>query len=178
MSAHAELREATREAHDAIDAAFSALNLGERDDYAAFLTAHAMAFLPVEQALADSGADELFPGWLGARRADLLLADLDALGIAVPPPEQAPTYADRAALLGGLYVIEGSRLGGKLLRREVGEGLSAGFLNAETPPGHWRAFLAILDRLIYSGSEQRGATDAAIHTFQFFGRAAGRVIER
>ena len=54
----------------------------------------------------------------------------------------APNFSGLPALLGGLYVIEGSRLGGALLKRGLPAGTSARFLNAPAEPGAWRRLIA------------------------------------
>ncbi|MEQ7874573.1 biliverdin-producing heme oxygenase [Sphingomonas sp. ASV193] len=169
MSAHRFLRDETRAAHEAVDASFAGLDLAKRDDYAAFLVAHAAAFLPAEEALTAAGADLLMPDWSVHRRGALLAADLADMGVALPPPASAPRYDDEAAILGGAYVLEGSRLGGAMLRRQVGEGLPRRFLDAVQPPGRWRGFIALLEQKLYTEAEQRRARDAALSTFALFG---------
>ena len=91
----------------------------ERASYRAFLIAQAAAFLPVERALTEAGAAELVPGWTKTLRSPRLIDDLAALGISDIPEVAAPTYGDEAATLGGLYVLEGSRMGAAVLERMV-----------------------------------------------------------
>ena len=45
---HTHLREVTRSSHDDVDALFGQFDLTERKPYGAFLTAHAIALVPVE----------------------------------------------------------------------------------------------------------------------------------
>jgi heme oxygenase len=102
-------------------------------------------------------------------RAPLLAQDLVALGVKMPAllPLAPPTSA--AAKAGMLYVIEGSRLGGGLLARQVPAGLPSAYLSATHLPGEWRALLARLD------AEVDGATDAidsARTVFDLYKRAA------
>lgn len=178
MTAHAALRDATRQAHDRLDRRFSALNLSALSDYGDFLCAHAAAFLPVEQALERGGAPALIAGWHEIKRSDALKSDLNALALASPPPESAPEFEGRAELLGGLYVLEGSRLGGKILHKAVGNGFPKLFLSSRTPAGHWRAFVAMLEEMLYSDEDRAAASAAAVRTFQCFERAAGRVLTK
>lgn len=173
MTAHALLRAATRDAHDRVDAAFSAYDLTDDCDYAQFLAAHAAAFLPVEEALTDRGAEGLFPGWVVRRRGEALRADLAELGVAPLSPIAAPAFGGDAPLAGGAYVLEGSRLGGRLLATRVGPALPRRFLSASpTPDGGWRDFIALLERILYSDVERQVATASAVATFACFEQAA------
>lgn len=177
MSAHQALRAATRAAHDAVDRRFAGLSLDRPADYGRFLLAHAAAFLPAEQALTDAGAGSLIDDWDQLRRSPALHADLDALGLRPPPPAEPPAYADEAAVLGGAYVIEGSRLGGALLRRQVAPGLPRAFLDSVQPPARWRRLLALLDRALADRAAIARATEAALGTFALFRPMAGPVNE-
>ncbi|MGJ3630037.1 biliverdin-producing heme oxygenase [Sphingomonas sp. MMS24-JH45] len=116
LSASALLREATRPAHDGVDAADGRFDLGVREDYAAFLTAHARALPAAEARMAMLPFAATLPP-----RAPLLAADLAALDVAPPDPLALPTV-DEAAAWGTLYVVEGSRLGGAMLARGVPRG--------------------------------------------------------
>lgn len=168
------LRAATRGAHDRVDALFSGFDLARPDDYRRFLAAQAAAFLPAEAALDHAGAGRLFPGWSEARRAHLLAADLDDLGMARPDPAAAPAFASPAAVAGAVYVLEGSRLGGALLSRRLAPGLPGRFLSAGLPPGGWRAFLARLEQLLGTDVERREAVASAEGMFLLFASAVAR----
>jgi heme oxygenase len=178
LSAHQQLRATTRDAHDRLDQLFSTLSLGDAADYKLFVMAHAAAFLAVEEALAAAGADRLLPDWNGLRRAEALRKDLADLDLALPVQEPAPDYASSAEVLGGLYVIEGSRLGGKLLRKAVASQFPARFLRSEAPPGYWRGFLTTMDRLLCTDDERRDAAKSAIRTFDCFEEAGRRILNR
>ncbi|MCC2977536.1 biliverdin-producing heme oxygenase [Sphingomonas sp. PL-96] len=141
MLASATLRETTRAAHDRVDAAFARFDLQSRDRYAAMLVAHARALPAAEAAMA---AEPSLPAW--SPRTPLLEADLHDLGWALPPRLPLALPPGAAALAGLTYVIEGSRLGGVYLARQVGTGLPARYLSAAHGKGDWRALLAWLDR--------------------------------
>ena len=172
MSAHALLRAATRAAHDRVDALFGDLDLSRAADYRHFLTAQAAAFLPVEAALDRSGAAALFPCWDQSRRSLLLRADLETLGIAVPPPVAEPILPSVAAIAGAAYVLEGSRLGGAVLARRVSGNEPCRFLSAIQPSGQWRVFLARLEQLLGSDVDRREAVTSAEQVFGSFALAA------
>ena len=57
---HARMRAATRPCHEEVDGLFGRFDLADPASYGAFLTAHAMALVPVED-WADIG--RLVPGW-------------------------------------------------------------------------------------------------------------------
>jgi heme oxygenase len=115
------LRDATDVAHRRLDAGFAAYDLTRRADYLAFLMAMQAAFAPLEAWLDETDPGFLPMDWSQRRRAEALRVDLQGLGIvasegssAVPPPTLP---ADAAP--GVLYVLEGSRLGGQVLLRQV-----------------------------------------------------------
>lgn len=140
MSIVQRLRDHTRPAHDAVDAAFGAHVLTERDGYARLLHAHAMALPAVELALA---RERDLPAW--RPRTALLAADLADLGRPMPPPLAFGLPARPGAAWGALYVAEGSRLGGEMLAREVPVTLPSRYLGAKHRSGEWRALLAALN---------------------------------
>jgi heme oxygenase (biliverdin-IX-beta and delta-forming) len=166
LSAVSALRSATGPAHDAVDQLYGRFDLSDRTSYTAFLTAHARALPAVEDALAGAAV----PPWR-PRRA-LLAADLSDLGTHVPSALPFAAPADTAAAWGMLYVIEGSRLGGAMLARQVGEGLPARYLAARHQSGEWRALLAGIDAAADDDAWVARAVAAARATFDLYGRAA------
>jgi heme oxygenase len=176
LSAHVALRAATSDAHDRVDHAFARYDLNRPGDYADFLTGHAAAFVPIEAALERGGAVRFLPDWNLSRRAPLLAADLADLGRAPPSPIEQPNYSSDAALLGALYVLEGSRLGGAMLRRTVPPEQPSRFLSAVHSAGRWRTLVATLDRNLDTSAMLKLATDSALQTFGSFERVAARSI--
>lgn len=87
--------------------------------YAEFLSASAAALWPLEQALGTANVARILPDWHERARSAALRADLADLGISAPPTTPAPEIKDDAFLFGVLYVLEGSRLGARLLTRRV-----------------------------------------------------------
>jgi heme oxygenase len=125
-------------------------------DYALCLGRFHAVFAPVEECLA---AFDDWPEWgidLAAHvRTPALRADLAALGFdhAALPRLVLPPMADFAAALGGLYVLEGSSLGGKVILRSLEARLgsrlagAAAFFGGAGRQGAlaWPAFKARLD---------------------------------
>lgn len=149
----------------------SGFDLGARDGYARFLLAQAPAFLAVEEALTQAGARNLLGDWAQRRRSADLEADIRALGFPVPSPSPSPVFDTAAAVLGAIYVLEGSRLGATVIRRAIAADLPATFLITRNP-GAWGAFVAIVDRKLSSREDVDTATVAANEVFKLFETSA------
>lgn len=167
-SAHQHLRAATAEDHARLDGRFACFDLGEADQYRSFLTAHARALPAVERALDAAGFAERLADWPERRRGDALAADLTALAAPLPEAFPAPSMVTPAAQWGAAYVVEGSRLGGAVLARQVGEGLPKAYLGTPPAPGVWRRFLAAMDAALTTDSDRAEAAAAARATFRLF----------
>jgi len=159
------LRQATMQCHRQVDDLFSHFSLDDRASYAAFLKAHARALAPLE--------DMARPD---APRLPMLAQDLAALGETLPAPLHAPASGGDAFRWGARYTLEGSRLGGAMLARQVGSGLPRSYLSAAHEKGGWVAFQQSLDIAADEGGDSwideaiRGAEAA----FALFARAARR----
>lgn len=139
MSASADLRARTHDRHEEVDAAFAGFALDTADGYRRFLIAHARALPAAEAALA------AVPGLPhGPWRAPMLAHDLADLGEAMPAVLPFAT-ASGAAGWGALYVVEGSRLGGVMVARDVAPTLPHRYLDAGFASGEWRALRAAID---------------------------------
>jgi heme oxygenase (biliverdin-IX-beta and delta-forming) len=132
VSARAALRAGTGSHHERVDRLFSAADLSDRASYGRFLQAQAAAHLAVERALVLRGVGAIVTDWPIRERGTLLCADLDELGLAIPDPIGIVVLDNEASLLGGLYVLEGSRLGGTLLKRSVPATFPTRFLGGGT----------------------------------------------
>lgn len=150
------LRLETRPFHDGVEAnAFNqALTAGT---VTAAQTAHFLARMygvvqPYEAALRQHAA-AFGPEWqLEQRyRAPLILEDLARLGHPAEPPlcPAMPPLATRAQLLGAMYVLEGSTLGGQVIARQLAaagiEGRSFFAGRAERTGPLWKQFGQLLE---------------------------------
>lgn len=142
--------------------------MDDRESYTAFLIAHARALPAVEAWLA---AREIGFPWRPRREA--LAADLAALGQAMPNPLTFDLPDDAAARWGALYVTEGSRLGGVMLARQVGEGLPGAYLQSGFGAGEWRGFRQALDAAAADEPWIARAVASAERVFALYGAAAG-----
>ena len=176
-AAHKLLREATAPHHARVDAAFGAYNLSNPIEYTRFLRAQAGAYIAVETALDQSGVGALVEDWPKRRRADALVADLNALGSDIPPPLPSPPLDSEAALWGALYVLEGSRLGGKTLAPTVAPGAPRQFLDHQPERGAWRKLLDRLDQCLINDEDRRVATSTAQTVFDMF-EASARAVKK
>lgn len=142
------LREATRDIHARLDE-----TVGELDDlpaYRAYLFSTILFRSGVETALGEAAwpADWV---WRPVTSRAHLLDDAADLGLQpwgtgafIAPP------ADKCGLLGMLYVVEGSSLGAKILRRRaarlgLGDGYGARHLAVIAEGAGWRSFVTLLE---------------------------------
>jgi heme oxygenase len=165
------LKAATDDVHRELDDRLSALDLATDDGYRRFLGFQARTVPAMEGALAAAGLSDLIAGWEEGRRAASLESDLSALGHSMPSPASAPPITTAAEALGAAYVLEGSRLGGRILRGRVGKHLPARFLG-ESTHNPWPHVVAALDRHLHSEADIDQARLAARRTFGFFLDAA------
>jgi heme oxygenase len=110
-----------------------------------------------------AAADAVLGVWLGdmadldytsRRRTPLLLSDLRDLGLSVPPLRDASALmvASRAEALGALYVLEGSTLGGRVIRKALAarghDHAGLGFLDpyGDRTGERWKSFISVLER--------------------------------
>lgn len=175
--ARAALRMGTRLEHERVDAAFSQYDLSSGDGYRSFLLRQAAAHLPVERALDAAGAALAIPDWSARRRGHAIRADLADLGCASPPEQPFEGFKTSFAMLGGAYVLEGSRLGGSVLRNQVSDGFPKRFLSNGSS-GAWRALLAVLEAKLTSPEEIDEAVKGARSVFACFEAAARREVEK
>ena len=176
MSLHQRLRTATASAHQGLEDALDwRARVATRDGYRDLLARFHGFHAAYEPAIGVALADESF--WGPRRRLPALAADLAHLGlpeagIAALPRPSAVTFADAAAAMGALYVLEGSTLGGQVIGRHIGtvHGLADAGLAYYRAHGRqtgvmWNAFRARLDLL--SGDAKAEAAALATGTATF-----------
>jgi heme oxygenase len=119
----------------------------------------------------------LLADWPERRRGELIAADLAELGAELPEPIAPPRLGGEASMLGALYVLEGSRLGGALLKRSLSDRVPCRFLAAPQQPGAWRKLLAKLDECLYEPARVGEACDTARQVFRRFELSGRRYLE-
>ncbi|MFB9942355.1 biliverdin-producing heme oxygenase [Gluconobacter oxydans] len=133
-----ELRHVSRKAHEAVDEAFSRFELADPQSYGDFLTAHARVLGAAEAYLSRHAAS--LPVW--RPRAALLKDDLRQMGLAVPAVQAECFPESDGTAMGVLYVLEGSRLGGRVLSGRLAEGLPRAICRRFTRRENGRRFLS------------------------------------
>lgn len=180
LSLRDRLRAATAKAHERLDAQLGALDLQSRAGYRQFLEANAEALLPLEQALVAAGVATIFPDWPQRARRSAILGDLARVGGTVRPLAQQARL-DFGAMLGTLYVLEGSRLGAAVLVKIVAQSSDTIVATATAYLRHgagerlWPRFLARLDELTITPHDEARAIDGARAAFDLFAQATARV---
>ncbi|MDB6453226.1 biliverdin-producing heme oxygenase [Falsirhodobacter sp. 20TX0035] len=135
------MRDATAEAHAALDAAVG--GFGDRESYAAYLRANLRFRATVEPALKGVA----FSPWRPRLLLDDLRRDMTDLGLPLPDPTPAPSLSG-SALIGRLYVLEGAALGSQILRKRaqtLGFDATFGARHLSGTVANWTAFLSVLD---------------------------------
>jgi heme oxygenase len=144
------LRDATAADHARLDAKLGALDLCTVTGYRRFLEINATALLPLERSLERAGVGVMLSDWGDRARTEAILTDIARLGGRTGRLD-APELTDRAAMLGTLYVLEGSRLGAAYLLRTVrqcSDPLVSGniaFLTHGAGRHFWPQYLAVLE---------------------------------
>jgi heme oxygenase len=177
-AAHNALRDATGPDHERLDALFGGFAIGTPDGYRRFLTAHAGALPAIEQALDASGFADDLTDWPSRRRGAALAADLAAVGGDLPVALNPPQLDTPARRWGAAYVIEGSRLGGAFLARQVPAALPKAYLSTPQPAGNWRHFLAELEAVLTTPGDIEQAQTTARAVFALFEAGARQQLDQ
>jgi heme oxygenase len=174
------VREATRSAHLRVEALVevTAWN-GARHQW--WLGRQLGIREPLEAALDRwwAGSDLRAPFWPARRRSDLVRSDLMALGVspsdlrALPRCVPAAGPWDLPEVLGQLYVLDGSALGGAVIAaRALDAGVDpaacASLLPRRSTGGNWRETRFMIEAL--GAAEARRAAVAAADLFELFER--------
>ena len=137
---------------------------------------------PLEM-LIEPWRDRLAIDWDDRRKAHLLRADLEYLGrtpveiAQLPCCKALPELSDLGTVLGCVYVLEGSTLGGRMIARHLAQhlgvvpGQGASFFSSygdELMP-RWRSFQQRLAELANSATPEDRIIDGARATFISFG---------
>lgn len=184
----AHLRAATRALHTATERrpfpralARGALS---RDDYARHLVGYLGIWADLERRIAHHESSVVRHVWSPQRaRVALLEADLADLGVVVSASAVRDALArdpspprSEGALLGRLYVLEGSTLGGTVLAPILARslGLRPEHMRYYHPFGErtramWAQMVSLLDEALDDGERLRDAAESARATFQHVG---------
>lgn len=134
--------------HQRVDEAFSAFPLESAQGYRRFLQAHGAALFGLERTLEANAIETLIDDWPQRRRSDVLRADLRVLGIEQPAPPEPLRHVGPGWCWGALYVLEGSRLGARLLAQRLQAAQPTApmdYLSHAAAEGLWPRFLQRLE---------------------------------
>jgi len=172
------LREATAQQHLAVEQ-LPTMRVLMRDslsmhDYVQVLRRHHAALAGWEQresAWLQASGDA---HWRYQPRSPLLEQDLAALRATPPPPAAAPPVHAHGSRWGMLYVVEGSRLGGRVIARQLRQTLADAapalsyFELGHADPASWRHFQQRLEQALPTPALQQAAVDGARAMFAHF----------
>lgn len=171
------LRASTDTLHTRVDKRMTAL-LDHADGYRQFLLATAGGVLPLERELELAGVASILPDWGSRSRSSSLRSDLAALYLAEPVRYLKLQRSDEAYLYGVLYVLEGSRLGSKVLLRILEKASGAELKCATSYLSHgqvepfWPTFLARLEASRPVKEDLKATIAGASAAFEVFLRQA------
>lgn len=189
------IREETREEHErterAVEGRFFAGPGGEdsgaidRAGYRTLLEAFLGLYRPLDDALAPAARRHL-DSFEYRRRAGRLVRDLHALGrsdeeigrLPQLPSGEIPGLDGPRRLMGCLYVVEGSELGGRVIWKRLRGSLDDEALRADAFFGRepepvrrrWNRFRAAFERRVAPGPPLEEAVEAALSTFRMYRR--------
>jgi len=177
QSTLSRLKQATADAHRAVEGAVSLFTPTRRAGYGRYL-GRLLGFYEPFEPLLEQGLGTLPELGMEARRkAPLLHRDLAWLEIdprRLPRCRQLPRFPNRARALGGLYVIEGATLGGRVQLRQLADSLGvspaagAAFLSCygDELAARWAAARAVITDGAGEETAVREIVDGAAVTFE------------
>jgi heme oxygenase len=172
------IRQRTRPLHARLDASIDLSGaLTSRESYSRLLLRYLSVYIPFEQAVATHSKETLnLINWPRRSKIPLLQRDLRALGsVEDPPPSPSlPSLDNQDALLGALYVVEGSALGGQIIYRQIEQklhltpasGAAFFFGDGDQTGSLWKQFTAFLDHHITRPKRAADAAAAMFHAFE------------
>jgi len=153
-------------------------DLGSLADYAKLLQLFHTYFGGLEQLIAAFVDETILPDYAARRKSTAIVEDLITLEAPVPPvTTDLPEVNNTAQALGALYVMEGSTLGGRHIRKmlarqlHMGEDHATSFFGGygEDTERMWQEFKSALDRLS-SPAADPVIVESANQTFRTFSR--------
>lgn len=180
-----ELRKTTASSHQALEGFLIPVikNTFTVAEYSRLLRMFYGYYKPLEEQLDQFAMNEVLPDYDQRRKAQLILDDLHQLGqeeAHLPLCTNLPSIQNRDEALGALYVLEGSTLGGPVikkilqrnLQRQEEEGFSffAGY--REKTQERWEAFKMELENHSLGNRDSSRVAAAASDTFIYLKRWA------
>lgn len=172
IDARTHLARAVADLHERVDRAMTLEQMSTPADYRSHLRCHARVLIPLEKSLQASRHAAAIPDMEQRWRSSALEDDLRAMGETEPEHVETRLGASLAAFAGAMYVLEGSRLGAKMLLRQLGErsgeALPAAFLSHGTEGRFWPSFVNWLNSLEWSQEDLAQMRESARSVFQAY----------
>jgi heme oxygenase len=177
----ARLKEATADAHCRVEEAVGLFQANERAGYERYLGRLLGFYEPFEPALEDALGDLPGLGLEERRKTPLLHQDLTWLQVdtrGLPRCRELPRFSTPARALGGLYVVEGATLGGRVQLRRLRDSLGisptagAAFLGCygDDLNARWQSARETIAACARKETAVRMILAGASETFEAFGR--------
>jgi len=171
------LRGATSDAHQRLDAGIDRLSLSTGRDYRIFLRMSHPGSASVEMALTSFGIVQTILDWAERIRTSSLEEDLAGLGQPVAQPLSNLSFDNLPQVLGAAYVLEGSRLGARILLARAMESDDPAIHDNTRYLRHgagrplWSTFVEVLEDQVKTEADRDQARLGALKTFDAFQRA-------
>ncbi|MBW3096403.1 biliverdin-producing heme oxygenase [Pseudohoeflea coraliihabitans] len=167
------LRQETRAAHAAVDRIFPRQQIVTPVGYLHFLNVHASIVPAAEAHICASGHADDLPDLKNRLRTDALLHDRRAMAGDEIIAAEVSFLHSRSAVAGLLYVLEGSRLGSKIIaswlfRHEPKCDFPTAFLAHGDRQNYWSSYLAWLEAQEWSATDRAEMADAALAVFSAY----------
>lgn len=162
------LKERTQIDHDGVDSLLSTFDITTQDGLARFLAVHLTCFAAMERVAPDGSEARAALGDM----MRCIARDLETLN--VPQPAEPVPVLPPMSVLAIDYMIEGSRLGTKMLKRiwldsaDPAVREASAYFTMPTIPGRWREVCAALSNVAVSGDEARNITEDTRTLFALF----------
>ncbi|MEO8961995.1 MAG: biliverdin-producing heme oxygenase [Ginsengibacter sp.] len=174
-----ELKLRTKERHQQLEVkVITAIKLiHHRNDYARLLQLFAGYFGSLEDLIEQNLNLDMLTDYRLRRKAAALQADLISMNVPLPKKigsENLPTIKNSLQAIGALYVMEGSTLGGRIIRKMVADKLpnenAFSFFEGygEKTNDMWKSFKASIDAIVLNNKETNVVIDSANETFYKF----------
>ncbi len=175
-----KLRHETKPAHEELDKAMIPYihNIHSKEDYSKLLAAFYGYFKPVYDKINTHLDTSFLPDYNSRRKPDDILQNLAALGhhhTIENTANHLPDVYNNASAFGALYVLEGSTLGGLMIKKMIASqthlpdkkiSFFAGYGKATRE--RWNTFVNALNNVAKTNEEEQNAIRAAAETFSFF----------
>ncbi len=179
IKASAAIKSATAGAHAKTEKAliYQIKHIRSEREYGKLLDCLYAFYAPVEKLL-EPWVKPVLADYSARRKSNRLLHDLQAVGITRPPTwyKYLPVIENLPAALGCFYVLEGSVLGGVIIKKIIQEQCpqlpenAFGFFSGYDQQNgiQWRQFLEQFDLLLNDAAKQLAAITAANDCFKQF----------